>query len=116
MKLILPHREVVLSSELSYQERNSFIEVILQEKIEFHEMTMTVEEYFRYTWNKQVSRISMDIIGYYLSKGSNEREDGEILSHKKEKEMKKGSDRHVTFSGLSAKSQEDLGITDPNVD
>lgn len=114
MKLILPHRVVKLTPDMDFEGRNELIVKLLEEKIEFHEETMSVEEYFRYTWNKQVTRTSLDIISYYLTKGNTdeEGEDKAVLSHKKEKELQKGSKRHVTFTGMSIRQQEDLGIID----
>lgn len=115
MKLILPHREVSLGAELDYKERNTFISELLSEPTgltDNENESLTVEEYFRYTWNKQNTRTSLDIISYYLTKGNSEGEDKEVLSHKKEKELQKGSKRHVTFSGMSIRQQEDLGLID----
>lgn len=115
MKLILPHREVSLVAELDYKERNTFVSNLLSEPTgltDNENESLTVEEYFRYTWNKQNTRTSLDIISYYLTKGNSEGEDKEVLSHKKEKELQKGSKRHVTFSGMSIRQQEDLGLID----
>lgn len=117
MKLILAHREVSLSSELDFKERKEFIESLLSEPTGLQDSNddyLTVEEYFRYTWNKQNTRTALDIISYYLTKGNSdtEGEDREVLSHRKEKELKKGSKRHVTFSGMSIRQQEDLGLID----
>lgn len=117
MKLILAHREVSLTSELDYQERKMFIENLLSEPTglkDNEDDDLTIEQYFRYTWEKQNTRTAMDIISYYLTKGNSdfEGEDKEVLSHRKEKELKKGSKRHVTFSAMSVKHQEDLGLID----
>jgi hypothetical protein len=112
MKLYLPHREVNLDASLSFDERNKVIYKLLEEEIEFHEEIMTVEEYFRYTWNKQPSKISMDIIGYYLTKNNAEGEDRDVLSVKKEKEIRKGSKRHTTFSGMGQDNQVKVGLID----
>lgn len=115
MKLILPHRDVSLLADLDYQERNVFITNLLAEPTGLTDNdndSLTVEEYFVYTWNKQNTRTSLDIISYYLTKGSADGEDKDVLSHKKEKELKKGSKRHVTFSGMSIIKQEELGLID----
>lgn len=112
MKLYLPHREVDLDTTLSFDGRNEVIFGILAEEIVFHEQTMTVEEYFRYTWEKQPSKISMDIIGYYLTKNNFEGEDREVLSNKKQKEIRKGSKRHTTFSGMGYDNQVAVGLID----
>jgi hypothetical protein len=131
MKLHLPHREVNLDSNLSYEDRNKVIFALLEETIEFHEQTMTVESYFRYTWNKQPTKVSMDIIGYYLTKNNmneaeleeiedeneketnnsnNNKEDRWVISNKKQKEMRKGSKRHTTFSGMGYENQVKVGL------
>lgn len=132
MKLYLPHREVNLDSSLSFEERNQVIYKLLEETIEFHEQTMTVEGYFRYTWNKQPTKVSMDIIGYYLTKNNineeelktiaededtsdeekNNEEDRWVISNKKQKEMRKGSKRHTTFSGMGYDNQVKVGLID----
>lgn len=112
MKLQLPHRDVNLDSQLPFQERNSFIRKLLEEKIEFHNETMTVEEYFRYTWTKSTTKTCMDIIGYYLTKGNTEGEDREVMSHKKAEEMRKGSKRHTTFSSMDYNRQVEFGLID----
>lgn len=117
MKLLLSHREVNLSSELDFDERKTFIEELLNEPTGLQDNEndyLTVEQYFRYTWDKQNTRTALDIISYYLTKGNSEfeGEDKEVLSHKKEKELKKGSKRHVTFSAMSIIQQEDLGLID----
>lgn len=131
MKLHLPHREVNLDSNLPHEERNQVIFDLLEETIEFHEQTMTVEDYFRYTWNKQPTKVSMDIIGYYLTKNNmneaeleeiedeneqetnnsnNNKEDRWVISNKKQKEMRKGSKRHTTFSGMGYENQVKVGL------
>lgn len=112
MKLYLPHREVDLDVNLSFTERNEKIFEILAEEIVFHEETMSVEEYFRYTWEKEPSKVSMDIIGYYLTKNNYEGEDREVLSNKKQKEIRKGSKRHTTFSGMGYDNQVAVGLVD----
>lgn len=107
MELLLPHRKVGLDTSLNLKERKVFIDSLLEEEITFHSQTMTVEEYFRYTWNKNNTKTCLDIIGYYLTKVE---KDLEILSHTKEKEMKNGSKRHTTFSSMDMESQQDLGL------
>lgn len=112
MILKLPHRKVSLDVGLSIEKRKQVVENILQEQIEFYNQQMTVEEYFRKTWYKSPTKTCLDIIGYYLTKDNTSTEDKEILSNHKQKEMEKGSKRHVTFSGLSKKNAVRLGISD----
>lgn len=112
MKILLPHREVNLDSSLNTQKRKLFIDALLAEPIEFQSQTMSVEEYLRFTWDKNNSKKIMDIVAYYLTK---EEKDKAILSKKKEEEMKRGSKRHTTFSSMGAENQEALGLIDSEV-
>lgn len=112
MKLYLPHREADLSVSLGYNERNELIHSILEEKLDFHEEVMSVEEYLRRTWNRDSSKVLMDIIGYYLTKNNFEGEDREVLSNGKVKEMKKGSKRMTAFSGMGLDNQVGFGVVD----
>lgn len=112
MKLFLPHREVTLDTNLPFMERNEVIHNLLKENMTFQEITMSVEEYFRYTWDKETSKVSMDIIGYYLTKNNSQGEDREVVSNGKMKEMRKGSKRHTTFSGMGYDNQVSLGLID----
>lgn len=109
MKLQLPHKTYSLNMDLEIEDRKKEIDNILAEVIEFHESSMSVEDYFRYTWNKQPTKIAMDIIGYYLSK---ETKNLNVLSNDKQKEMIKGSPRHTTFSGMGYENQIKVGIID----
>lgn len=109
MKLKLPHTTYNLNMDLELEDRIPVINDILAEEIEFHSETMTTEEYFRYTWDKQNTKIALDIIGYYLTK---EKRNLEILSTKKQLEMETGSKRHTTFSGMGLDNQVKVGIVD----
>ena len=107
MKLKLPNKTVSLDSSLSIEDKKLVVENLLQDKIEFHSETMTLEEYLHHTWTKQTSKTILDMLSYYLTK---EEKNLEITSHAKEKEMQKGSKRHTTFSNLTLEQQEELGI------
>lgn len=107
MKLKLPHKTYNLDTNLAIEERLLMINTLLEEKIEFYEQVMTVEEYFRHTWEE--SKTCMDIIGYYLTK---EDKKLEILSNNKQQEMKTGSKRHTTFSGMGYANQVAVGLID----
>lgn len=112
MKLYLPHREVNLDTNLNFEDRNRKVFEVLEEEIEFHSEKMTVEEYFRRTWDKPQTKVCLDVIGYFLTKNNTTGEDREVLSNKKQKEIRKGSKRHITFSGLGYEDQVSIGILD----
>lgn len=116
MKLYLPHREANLDTSLAFSDRNDIIYKLLNESTGLHDNendVMTVEDYFRFTWNKQPTKVSMDIISYYLTKNNTEEnEDKEVLSNVKQKEMLKGSKRHTTFSGMGYDNQVAVGLVD----
>lgn len=109
MKLKLPHKTFELDMEASIEKRMTIINEILNDVIEFQEASMTVEEYFRETWNKSNTKVCMDIIGYYLTKVE---KDLTILSNDRNKEMLKGSKRHTTFSGMGYENQVSIGLVD----
>lgn len=112
MKLYLPHREVNLDTALDYDKRNECVYAILEEEVEFHSETMSVEDYFRKTWNDETTKVLMDVIGYYLTKNNTEGEDREVLSNYKQKEMRVGSKRMTTFSGMGIENQLAMGLID----
>lgn len=107
MKILLPHKTVSLDTSLPIEEKKKVVESLLAEKIEFHAETMTLEEYLVYTWDKQNSKVIMDMFSYYLTK---EERNLEILSHKKNNEITKGTDKYTYFDNLSEKNKEALGI------
>lgn len=128
MIIKLPQEDYFLNSELPFCKRNEEVNNLLLKKIEFYSETMTVEEYFRITWEIPESKKCMDMIGYYLSKnnrsedeleqdradndGKDSKEDKYILSNKKIKEMQKGSKRHTTFSSMGIEYRAMMGIDD----
>lgn len=109
MKLRLPHKNYDLNLSDDIEDKMSIVNSILQEKIYFHENEMTVEEYFSTTWDKENTKVALDIIGYYLTK---ENKDLTILSNTRRKEMENGSDRHTTFSGMGIENQLAIGLID----
>lgn len=113
MKILLPHKTVSLDSSLSIEEKKKVVESLLSEEMEFHAETMTLEEYLSLTWKKPNSKVIMDMLAYYLTK---EEKNLEILSHKKENEISKGSERHTNFSSLSKDDKELLGIATDSSD
>ena len=111
MKLKLPHKTIDLDLDLPLEDRIPIIDNVLQTEIEFHSSTMTIEEYFRATWENSGTKICLDIIGYYLTK---EKQDLSILSQDREKELSSGSSRHVTFSSMGYENQVNVGAIDPD--
>lgn len=112
MKILLPHRTVSLDSSLSIEEKKKVVEELLSEKIEFHAETMTLEEYLSFTWEKQNSKVIMDLLSYYLTK---EEKNLEVLSQQREKEIVKGSYKgkasiYTSFETLSEEKKDKLGI------
>lgn len=107
MKVLLPHKEVSLDNSLEIEERKKVIEHLLNEEIEFHSQKMTLEDYLYLTFKKDNSKVIMDMFAYYLTK---EAKNLEVLSHKKEKEISKGTKKYSNFSNLSNDDKELLGI------
>ncbi|MEK4025493.1 hypothetical protein [Sporosarcina sp. FSL W7-1283] len=114
MKLKMPHKTYILDFELDLVERLEVVNRILADKIDFNGEKMTVNEYFRETWNvlsyKDTTITYKEIIGYYLTK---EEKDLSVLSRDKLKEMSRGSKRHTTFSGMGYDNQVNCGLVDP---
>lgn len=109
MKLKLPNKDYELDMSVSIEERLITINNILETSISFHELDMSIEEYFRVTWDKPNTKVCLDIIGYYLTK---ENRNLSVLSNVKQKEMIKGSKRHTTFSGMGYDNQVAIGLID----
>ena len=107
MKILLPHRTVSLDYWLTVEEKKHVIESLLSEEIEFHAQTMTLEEYLVYTWDKQKSKVIMDMFAYYLTK---EEKNLEILSRIKINEMTKGTNKYTHLDDLSEDDKTLLGI------
>lgn len=111
MKLKLPHKTIDLDLDSPVEERVATINNILSTKMEFHNSTMTIEEYFQATWDNPSTKICLDVIGYFLTK---ENHDLSVLSKDREKEMANGSERHVTFSSMGHENQTNVGVKDPD--
>lgn len=107
-----------LSDSLSVDERLDEINKLLKAEVEFDDLTFTIEEYFKHTWDKPNTKIGLDIIGYYLSKkpDQNGTHDQEILSKNQEKELVKGvykgEARYTNFSDLNSEDQLNFGFRD----
>jgi len=111
MKLKLPHREVILDTSLDLEKRKEIVEKILKDIVEYNGKNITLEEYFRETWNSKSTSVCLDIMGYYLIKKYKKR-DRSIISRKKHKQMKNNNKHYINFSNLSKRKQIELGIKD----
>src|SRR5699024_1925954 len=111
MKLQLPNKTYDLDMSIPLENRILEINSILEEKVEFHNSTMSIEEYFRETWDNQGTKMCMDMIGYYLTKVD---KDLSTMSNKKVEELERGSNRHTTFSSMGYENQVDVGVIDPD--
>lgn len=119
MKIILPHREVILDINpktiLPVNKRKEIVNDILSEEIVFHSEKMTVEEYLIYTWEKQSSKAILDMFGYFLSKdnpteeqkndtnylGKPIKEDRFIISETEREQIQKGHPRYKTVEDMN---------------
>jgi hypothetical protein len=113
MKLKMPHKTYILDFDLSIEKRLETVNNILSDTIDINDTKMTVEEYFRETWDvlshKDTTLFYKEVIGYYLTK---EKKDLSTLSRDKLKEMSRGSKRHTTFSGMGYDNQIAVGLID----
>lgn len=99
----------VLDATLPSDEKLELVTTLLQRQLEFHNRTMSIEEYFQFTWNNKDTKKAIDLIAYYLTK---EDKDLTTLSRKKMKEISRGSDRHIVFSAMSITQLIELGLDD----
>ena len=103
------------------------IERFLKIELKFDNKKMTVEDYFRYTWNEPATIYSMEKISLYLSKmpAQNGKHDKDTLSRNDEMEMKKGvrwttkdnkkvleKSRYMNFSDAGIEEKVSLGLND----
>ena len=98
-----------LETGIHIEDRIELIQSLLQQTLEFQNMTMSVEDYFHYTWDNPNTIKAMDMIAYYLTKVE---QDLTVLSRKRMKEISRGSDRHVTFGSLGLEQQIRFGLQD----
>lgn len=66
--IIMPHKTYELPNLIPYEQRKQLIEDMLTDEVELHEGILTVEQYLQRVWDKEDSKVTMDIVGYYLSK------------------------------------------------
>lgn len=122
-------KKYTFSDTIEPSERNIEIQKMLDDEIVLDEVKMTIEEYFRTTWNKNPTIVALDKIGNYLSKmpDQNGKHDKEVLSRNDELEMTKGvrwktiknkrelvDGRYTTFSEMSKEEKVDLGLIEVN--
>lgn len=128
MKLKFSNGESFFFSDLiEPEERLAEINYFLETELIFDNMKMTVEDYFRYTWNDSNTVNIMGKISFYLSKMPNQngRHDKELLSKNDEMEMTKGvrwitkehkkvaeKGRYINFSDTSIEDKVSLGLND----
>lgn len=119
MEIKINNRSFLFKDTTDVNERKKIIEDFLETKIDLAIGTMTVEEYYSYTWDKQNTKTSLDRIGYYLSKmpEQNGKEDKLVLNKSKELEMEHGF-RQTTkvATKLTAKEIEDLNLTKEDIE
>jgi hypothetical protein len=115
MKLRLPtNKNINLDETLNSEERLEFINNLLLIEFDLDDRHFTLEKYFRETWDKENTKVCMDIIGYYLSKGCVPKyhHDKEVLSKSKIHKMNNGDKNKINFSDLKLEDQFALGLID----
>jgi hypothetical protein len=115
MKLKLPtNKSIQLDQTLNSEERLQFINNLLLFEFDLDEKHFTLEQYFQETWNKDNTKVCMDIIGYYLSKGDivKYQHDKEVMSKSKVSKMNNGDKNKINFSDLKLEDQFALGLVD----
>lgn len=120
-------KDYYFSDSIEPKERLIEINKMLEDILLFDGEELTVEEYFRDTWDKPPTKVALDKIGFYLSKmpEQNGRYDKEILSRNDELEMTKGvrwsyvdekrvltQGRYTVFSDLDRESAIEIGLID----
>lgn len=121
-----------LSDSLEPKERLVEVNKMMKDELEFDGLLMTVEEYFNYTWTREVNganptKNTLERLGTYLSKmpDQNRQQDKAILSRNDELEMQKGvrrvnrggknlyvSSRYIVNTDLSLEDKVELGLVD----
>jgi hypothetical protein len=103
MKIILPDgQKVSLDTTLTYEERLNVVNKINEEW----------EDHFRDSWNNNSVKICLEVLANYLLLSGKEREDKEIMSMKKMKQMVRGDRKSTAFSSLSYSDKMALGLAD----
>lgn len=92
MEIKINDKTFELKEVADVNERKRIVEDFMKTTLELATEDMTVEEYYRFTWEKPSTMTSLDRIGYYLSKmpEQNGKKDTEVLTTNKELEMNKG--------------------------
>ncbi len=119
MQVKINNKKYLLEKTNDVEKRNEIVKELLSRELVFYEETMTIEEYLYHTWDKESSKIALDIIGYYLSKMPNQdgKTDLEVLNEHQEKEMTTGI-RYTTKSKnkLTEFDLDSLGLTREQVE
>lgn len=121
-----------LSDSIEPVERLIEVKEMLNDTLQFDGELMTVEEYFRLTWNIEnngvnYTKVNLDRIGFHLSKMPEQEgtHDKDILSRNDELEMTKGvrrvtrngekvyvPSRYILHTNLSKETSAELGLAD----
>lgn len=118
MEITINNQSFYFDSTSDMDIRKKSVEDFLATKIDLAIGTMTVEEYYSHTWEKQNTKISLDRIGYYLSKMPEQKgkEDKSILNPSKELEMECGVRRTSKAANkLTEKEIEKLNLTEDDI-
>lgn len=120
-------KSFLLPDNIEPHERLIEINKVLESTLKFHGDEMTVEEYFRFTWDKDHTRTTLDRISSYLAKmpEQNGQHDKAIISKNDEMEMNKGvrwvnrngekvieKARYVTHTYLKIEDKVELGLVE----
>lgn len=118
MEITINNQSFYFDSTSDMDIRKKSVEDFLATKIDLAIGTMTVEEYYSYTWEKQNTKISLDRIGYYLSKMPEQdgKKDNSILNPSKELEMQHGIRKtRREASKLTPDEIEKLNLTEDDI-
>jgi len=120
-------KSFLLPDSIEPSERLIEINKVLESELIFDGRKMTVESYFRETWNKPTTLTALDRISYYLSKMPEQKgqHDSAILSKNDEMEMNQGvrwktqkgeriivKARYSNFGDLSLDLKAEIGLID----
>lgn len=120
-------KSFLLPDNIEPEERLVEINKVLESTLKFHGEEMTVEEYFRYTWDKDHTRTTLDRISFYLAKMPEQsgQHDKEIISRNDDMEMVKGvrwvnrngektieKARYINHSDLKIEQKVELGLVE----
>lgn len=110
MKVLLPNNEkVILPGSITYEERLKLVKDILYKH----------EAYFIETWDTRKTKTCLDMLGYYLSRASDFKDEEYPTASTRESAVlsgKRKSKHYVNFSDLNNKQQYVLGLKETSDD